>query len=130
LADIGLVVRLDETISFLCTPDYMAPEAQSSPLADIYALGKVLYEAATGSHPSNFPAFPTAFPSRADRRELHQFMTLINKACENDPKDRYQSCDQLRDDLIDLRNALGNLRGAVGLHTPPTDLELPPEARP
>src|SRR5258707_4523004 len=48
LADIGLVTQIvvdPKDISYLGTRGYIAPEGPGTPLADIYSLGKVLYEA-------------------------------------------------------------------------------------
>src|ERR1700729_3493961 len=49
LADIGLVTDLDVTISYVGTEGYIPPEGPTSSRADIYGLGKVLYEISTGT---------------------------------------------------------------------------------
>src|ERR1051326_8344958 len=59
LADIGLVTGVDATKSFVGTEGYIPPEGPTSPQADIYSLGKVLYEAATGRDRQDFPELPT-----------------------------------------------------------------------
>jgi len=46
LADIGLVTSVDATRSFVGTEGYLAPEGPGTPQADLYSLGKVLYETA------------------------------------------------------------------------------------
>ena len=48
LADIGLVARIDATMSFVGTEGYIPPEGPGTPQADLYSLGKVLYEISTG----------------------------------------------------------------------------------
>src|SRR5205807_8994439 len=48
LADIGLIANQDATCSFVGTEGYLPPEGPGSPQADLYSLGKVLYEASTG----------------------------------------------------------------------------------
>ncbi len=48
LADIGLVTDASDQCSIVGTEGYLPPEGPGTPQADIFALGKVLYEAATG----------------------------------------------------------------------------------
>src|SRR4029078_1869267 len=48
LADIGLVTEQSEANTFVGTEGFVPPEGPTSIKADIYALGKVLYEAAMG----------------------------------------------------------------------------------
>ncbi|MBM3825077.1 MAG: hypothetical protein FJ404_19735 [Verrucomicrobia bacterium] len=48
LADVGLVAAVDEAQSLVGTAGYIAPEGPGTSQADLYALGKVLYEAAFG----------------------------------------------------------------------------------
>jgi serine/threonine protein kinase len=56
LADVGLVARLEETRSLGGgTIGFMPPEGPGTVQADIYSLGKVIYEAATGKDRQEFP---------------------------------------------------------------------------
>jgi serine/threonine protein kinase len=48
LADIGLVARAEATLSFVGTEGYLPPEGPGTRQADIFSLGKVLYELSTG----------------------------------------------------------------------------------
>src|SRR5262249_17377707 len=48
LADIGLVTNIDDAHSLVGTVGYIPPEGPGTPQADIYSLGKVLYEATFG----------------------------------------------------------------------------------
>ena len=48
LADIGLVTDASDRCSIVGTEGYLPPEGPGTPQADIFALGKVLHEAATG----------------------------------------------------------------------------------
>ena len=48
LADIGLVTDAGDARSIVGTEGYLAPEGPGTPQADIFALGRVLYEATTG----------------------------------------------------------------------------------
>src|SRR5262249_44357628 len=48
LADIGLVTAMENARSIVGTEGYLAPEGPGTAQGDIFALGKVLYEALTG----------------------------------------------------------------------------------
>jgi len=103
LADIGLVVGIDATKSFVGTEGYIPPEGPTTPQADIYSLGKVLYEAATGRDRQDFPELPTnvvALPERTDLIELNE---VILKACASDTKHRYQNATAMHADLLLLK---------------------------
>jgi CHASE2 domain-containing sensor protein len=108
-ADIGLVTEIraeGRDVSYLGTEGYMAPEGPGTPAADIYALGKVLYEAAMGRDRRLFPEVPTAIleqPSDALARQLNE---VICKACETDPRMRYQSAEELHADLVRLERGV------------------------
>lgn len=102
LADIGLVCQVDRSGTFIGTPDYIPPEGPGHTLGDIYALGKVLYHAATGCSPNRYPGLPTALGARTDARELMLLMEVINKACAPSVNDRYQTAVALRDELMKL----------------------------
>src|ERR1043166_9189266 len=55
LADIGLVARTEDARSYVGTEGFMPPEGPGSAKADIFSLGKVLYELATGRDRLRFP---------------------------------------------------------------------------
>src|SRR5436305_573848 len=48
LADMGMVSRVLDCHSYVGTEGFIAPEGPGTPQADVFALGKVLYEAAMG----------------------------------------------------------------------------------
>src|SRR5438046_7926259 len=70
LADIGLVTSVDATRSFVGTEGYLAPEGPGTAQADLYSLGKVLYEISTGLSRREFPALPDDIATVADRHHL------------------------------------------------------------
>ncbi|PYI86314.1 MAG: hypothetical protein DME26_09290 [Verrucomicrobia bacterium] len=55
LADIGLVTDTGDACSIVGTEGYLAPEGPGTPQADLYSLGKVLYEISTGRDRRHFP---------------------------------------------------------------------------
>lgn len=104
LADIGLVSGLDATRSYVGTEGFAAPEGPGTIRADLYSLGKVLYEIATGKDRQDFPELPTQLRDLPDRQALGELNAVISRACRHDPKDRYRSASELRAELELLRD--------------------------
>jgi WD40 repeat protein len=121
VADFGLAKRLSAesgltaTESILGTPSYMAPEQaegktrQVGPLADVYALGVILYELLVGRPPfrgatvlETLEQVRTAEPVPPSRlvpglpRDLE---TIALKCLQKDPAKRYGSAEALDEDL-------------------------------
>ncbi len=90
LADIGLVAASGQQ-SFVGTEGYVPPEGPGTPQADIYSLGKLLYETCTGKDRLDFPEIDSQLSQRPDREQLLQLNNVLVKACANDPKRRYES---------------------------------------
>jgi WD40 repeat protein len=104
LADIGLVTALEASRSFVGTPGYTAPEGPGTAAADLYALGKVLYQMGTGQPPTEFPALPRLDEwTETDRQALNDLNAVILKACAAQPSARYASADALRAELQRLK---------------------------
>lgn len=103
LADIGLVSWIDATRSFVGTEGFVPPEGSGSPEADIYSLGKVLYEISTGRDRQEFPELPTALREIEDCEGLVELNEIILKACESDPSKRYRSAEEMHADLALLQ---------------------------
>jgi serine/threonine protein kinase/tetratricopeptide (TPR) repeat protein len=122
------------------TVAYMSPEqAQGQPVdhrSDIFSLGVLLFEMATGRRPfegeNNLSVLssilkdtpPAAYEVRADLpRPLGR---MIQRALEKRPEDRYQSALDLRKDLEDLRRDIetGEL---LSLHTSASGMRGPAE---
>src|SRR5262245_56343919 len=104
LADIGLVAEQSEAKSFVGTEGFIPPEGPGTPQADIYSLGKVLYEIATGKDRHEFPALPTLLGDSETDTHLLELNTVFLKACQGDIKQRYQTCELMRDDLLLLQS--------------------------
>jgi len=116
ITDFGLAKTGDEgmthTGDILGTMRYMSPERFSGKCdvrADIYALGLTLYELLILQ-----PAFESPdqlkliemirqteprTPRSIDPRIPRDLETIVLKACDRDPRRRYQSADELADDL-------------------------------
>ena len=106
LADIGLVTDMGgtgKTMTYIGTDGYIAPEGPGTAAADIYSLGKVMYEASMGRDREQFPELPTSLADRTDSAALVQLNSIILKACEENVGKRYQSASELRADLLDLQ---------------------------
>ena len=98
LADIGLVAASGQQ-SFVGTEGYVPPEGPGTPQADIYSLGKLLYETCTGKDRLDFPEIDSQLSQRPDREQLLQLNNVLVKACANDPKKRYESAAEMHRDL-------------------------------
>jgi WD40 repeat protein/serine/threonine protein kinase len=119
ITDFGLAKQLDDvgqtqTGAIMGTPSYMAPEQAEGkkkvePLADVYALGAILYECLTGRPPfkaatsldtimqvvADEPVPPRQLQSKVPR----DLETICLKCLRKDPRKRYASALLLADDL-------------------------------
>src|SRR6059036_2610212 len=99
LADIGLVTSVDATRSFVGTDGYIPPEGPGTPPADLYSLGKVLYECVTGKDRLDFPELPADWRTRPDFDRLLEFNEILTKACDACPSQRYGSAKSMLAEL-------------------------------
>lgn len=103
LADIGLVTDVGATISYVGTEGFLPPEGPGTPQADLYSLGKVLYEISTGRDRMDFPELPTFVDESGEKDQLLELNQIFLKACQNDVRKRYQSARDMFADLTLLR---------------------------
>jgi WD40 repeat protein len=121
VGDFGLAKRLDgdagwsKTGDVLGTPSYMAPEQtmgnpkEVGPLADVYALGVILYELLTGQPPfKGETTLDTVLlvrgqdpvpPRRLQPKVPADLQTICLKCLRKEPARRYASAEALADDL-------------------------------
>jgi WD40 repeat protein len=104
LADIGLVTGIDEAKSFVGTEGYIPPEGPGTPQADLYSLGKVLYEAATGKDRHAFPELPEEFRSTPEGGAFSEFNEILLRSCAGEPARRYATAEQMRAELLLLQS--------------------------
>ncbi len=107
--------HLTATNSVLGTAHYVSPEQtqgkELGPTSDIYSLGIVMYEAATGKVPfDGDDAISVALkqvneapvpPSKLNPKVDANLEAIILKCMAKDPKDRFQSAEELRRALAD-----------------------------
>ena len=96
LADIGLVADLRGAKTYVGTAGFIPPEGPNSVKADIYGLGKLLYEVSTGNDRNDFPALPDRTVYSAEFLELN---SVLLRACSPDPVKRYRSAEAMEADL-------------------------------
>jgi len=103
LADIGLVTDTATPSIPGGTLGYIAPEGIPSPQADIYSLGKVLYEISTGKDRQEYPELPEHWGDGTATEKRYEINEVILKACQTDRSQRYQTADELSADLVLLQ---------------------------
>ncbi|MCO4772573.1 MAG: protein kinase [Deltaproteobacteria bacterium] len=88
------------------SPGYMSPEQEAggwpSPASDVYSLGVVLFEAATGADPMQLGAGVRSDSARTLLRDAGAppaLQGIVRRATAADPQDRYGDCAALAEDL-------------------------------
>src|SRR5262249_20344506 len=83
LAGIGLVTAIGDATTTLGTLGYVPPEDQGRPTADLYSLGKVLYQISTGKSPEHFPELPAELSGLNADTQFVRFNDVLLRACES-----------------------------------------------
>jgi WD40 repeat protein len=99
LADIGLVSATDSSRSFVGTEGFVPREGPGSPQADLYGLGKLLYEAATGLDRHEFPSLPADCRHWPDHPALLELNEVLLRACDEESTRRYANAGEMLADL-------------------------------
>ena len=103
LADIGLVSAIDSSHSFVGTEGFVPPEGPGSAAADVFSLGKVIYEISSGQDRHDFPKLPEDLDALADRGALLELNEVVLKACDPDLQHRYATAEAMCEDLVLLQ---------------------------
>ncbi|HUG11370.1 MAG TPA: WD40 repeat domain-containing serine/threonine protein kinase [Opitutaceae bacterium] len=104
LADVGLVAAASAgAMTFVGTEGFVPPEGPGAPSADVFSLGKLLYELATGHDRNDFPRLPEGFGRWPDRRALLELNEILLRACEPDARRRFEDGEALLEELLLLQ---------------------------
>jgi len=99
LADVGLVTGVDEARSYVGTEGFIPPEGPGTLQADLYSLGIMLYQMSTGKSHQDFPEPLPDLAAQPDHTRWLEFNAVIHKACAANPRERYQSAEEMRVEL-------------------------------
>jgi hypothetical protein len=115
LADIGLVTQIGTKATFVGTAGYLPPEGPGAPGADLYSLGRVLYEISMGQPQEQFPELPTRLRELPEAAGLMALNAVVLKACERQPGNRFRSAELFLSALTELKTEFASVRlGASG----------------
>ena len=120
IADFGLarsqqMKAVTCSIEMLGTLAYMSPEQcadfkYAGYATDIYALGKILFEAVNGTLSKKAVPFTSVHIDNPQTRFLREMSTIIEQATAEKPENRYQTVRELRNDL---QQALADFNGGA-----------------
>lgn len=113
IADIGLVVEIGEAGSFVGTEGFIPPDGPGTAGADLFALGKVIYEAMTGLDRMQFPSLPPDLLEGSAGTALLELNAILGRSCAPAADERYATAAPLLDDLQLLRTG----RSVLGLRS-------------
>ncbi|MFN0125808.1 MAG: hypothetical protein ACKV19_03875 [Verrucomicrobiales bacterium] len=103
-----------EARSFVGTEGFIPPEGPGTVQADLFALGRLLYEAATGKDRCDFPELPSDLDGWPDREEFLEFNEVLARLCVPDLAARYTNAAEVAGDL-NLILAGRSVRRAYGI---------------
>lgn len=115
LADIGLVATRGQR-TFVGTEGFVPPEGPGSAQADVYSLGKVLYEIATGKDRLDFPELPDEPPPPEEKRRWLDLNRIICDVCDPQlSRRRITTAGELADALRRIQRGKRRRRTGLGV---------------
>ena len=99
LADIDLLAGSDAALPSYIPKDYAAPEGCHSSRADIFSLGKTIYEMCTGLPVKAYPCLPPEVRHWDDHPAVLDINRIIANSCTRDLRKRYPSAREMLRDL-------------------------------
>lgn len=118
LVDLGIAREYktgqDGDTVYIGTRGYAAPEQysgsnQTDARTDIYGLGATLYHALTGLNPAE-PPYQMAPVTEVNKNVSKKLEKIINKCTKNDPTLRYQSVDELLEELTNMNKDINRVQ--------------------
>lgn len=121
LVDFGIAREYKEEAKndtvYIGTRGYAAPEqygrGQSDITADIYSFGVTLYNLLTGKGPDKYP-FGMDFPGNIEKDISHEMMQVICKCTRYNPEERYQSAQELKNDIESIEKSTEEINTETG----------------
>src|SRR5204863_3079395 len=90
--------------SYVGTEGFIPPEGPGTPQADLYSLGKVLYEVSTGKDRHEFPELPVQWSESPEYAGLLELNEVILHSCHQNPAKRYNSAWEMHGELLLVLN--------------------------
>ena len=113
--------RISNPKSIIGSPFYISPEAinkkQIDTRSDIYSLGCLIFECLTGDVPfkastphETLLLHLSAAPPNMENVDSEFFQNLVFRCLKKDPKERYQSTDEILNQLIEFSDEIDQRR--------------------
>ena len=105
IGDYGLASEIDEPCDLRGTEGFQPLEGGVGPGADLFALGKVLYEIWTGCDRLEFASLPKRVLENEEWARCGRWLNkTILKACHHHARSRFASAEAFREELLQILN--------------------------